>query len=237
MLNIKPPFEETLADAVLDLPREFFINEDRFELWTPTLGVSILAERRISLLGIDHSVLSSNPSLESLRICSIEKAKVSELIALHTFRNFKDLSNFKILKERSVIFSQLEEKELAQLFLLILSFPNAQTLIQESGLSKDQEKQAQIAKYKNKDGHSISFGGKTLYGIVIDAACNRYGWTKEYVVWGIDLVSLRMMLADSINSVYLNDEEIKALHINSTSNQVFGMSKDDIEKLKELTKD
>lgn len=236
-MSNKPSLDEALSDSVLDLPREFFIGEDRYVIWNPTLGVSILAERRLANININQAALSKNPGLEALRLVSMEKEKICELISLHTFRDFADLSNSNRLSERSNIFHQLNKKELAELFLLVLSFPNASTLIQESGLANEQERQAEIAKYKNKDGHSVTFGGKTIYGMLIDAACNRYGWNKEYVVWGIDLVSLRMMLADSINSVYLNDDEMKALNINSTSNQKFGMTKEDIEKLKELTKD
>lgn len=29
------------------------------------------------------------------------------------------------------------------------------------------------------------FGGKSIWGALIDAACERYGWTFDYVVWGI----------------------------------------------------
>lgn len=69
--------------------------------------------------------------------------------------------------------------------------------------------------FKSRHGHNKTFGGKTIYGLLIDAACKNYGWTKEYAVWGIDVISLRLMLADSINSVYLSDEDLKHLHIPS----------------------
>lgn len=80
----------------------------------------------------------------------------------------------------------------------------------------------------------MSFCGKTIYGTLIDAACAKYGWTKEYVVWGIDLLSLRMMLADAINTVYLSDEDMKALSISNTKHEVYGMTQDDINRLKAM---
>ena len=32
---------------------------------------------------------------------------------------------------------------------------------------------------------SIAFGGKSIWGTLIDAACERYGWSYQYVLWGI----------------------------------------------------
>ena len=40
------------------------------------------------------------------------------------------------------------------------------------------------------------FGGKTIWGTLIDAACERYGWTFDYVVWGISYNNLTLMLKD-----------------------------------------
>ena len=121
------------------------------------------------------------------------------------------------------------------MLLIALSEPKAETLISLSGIATEQKEQARIAQHKNRDGHTLTFGGKTIYGTLIEAACSKYGWAKEYVVWGIDLVSLRMMLADSINSIYLSDEDMKALNMVTKSEDVFGMSRDDFAKLKALT--
>lgn len=227
-------FEETLADAVLNRPQEFFIGQKRYELHSPTLGMSILIERLMKQLDYNRDVLMKQPNFEALKICSLEKEKVCGILAIYTLRDFDKIINSAIRKEREKELSQLKTEELAELFILILTAVNAETLISLSGLIKDQQTQAKIAKYKNKEGHTQTFGGKTLYGILIDTACAKYGWTKEYVVWGIDLLSLRMMLADSINSVYLSDDEMKNLKITSTSSQKFGMTKEDIDKLKAM---
>ena len=54
-------------------------------------------------------------------------------------------------------------------------------------------------------------GGKSIYGLLIDFACQRYGWTMDYVLWGISYVNLNMLFADDITTVYLSDEERKKL--------------------------
>lgn len=48
---------------------------------------------------------------------------------------------------------------------------------------------------------------------MIDTACQRYGWTFEYVVWGISYANLQLLLADSVTSIYLSDEERKRVNI------------------------
>ena len=47
--------------------------------------------------------------------------------------------------------------------------------------------------------------------MLIDFACQRYGWTMDYVLWSISYVNLRMLLEDAITTVYLSDDERKKL--------------------------
>lgn len=223
MDNSKDNLNEALADAVMNRPREFFYAKigfgflkfrKRFCLWSPTLGMSLMLERHISALGLNNDLLSKNPPMEAMRIIPIKRKEICSILAILSLRRFKDLSKSRIIRRRARYFSKkLSDQELAQLILIALSEPKAESFISRSGLDKEHEEQSRIVKHKNKDGHTLSFGGRTIYGSLIDAACAKYGWTKEYVVWGIDLCSLRMMLADSVNTVYLSDEEIKDLHI------------------------
>ena len=234
----KDNLNETLADAVMDRPREFFIGKRRFCLWSPSLGMSMMLERHISQLGIDNKVLYKNHSVEALRLAKENKQEICYIIAIRSFRLFSDLSNTQKLKSRAEFFSKnLSEDELAQLILLVLSETGIETFLSISGICDEQKEQARIAQIKNKDGHNKSFGGKTIYGLLIDAACKTYGWTKQYVVWGIDLISLRMMLADSINTIYLSDEDMKQCGVVASDKDRIGMTADDFAKLKEEFKD
>lgn len=231
----KDNLNEALADAVMNRPREFFIGKKRLCLYSPSLGASLMIARHLAILDIDEKLLNVNPSLECLSLVSKNKATVCYILSILTFRKYEDLSNSTTLKNRADSFSKLlSDEEIAQLFLLILDEHKAENFIALSGLSEEQEKQMRIAKLKNKDGHTLSFGGKTIYGTLIDSACRAYGWSKEYVVWGIDLVSLKMMLADSVISVYVSDKEAEELHIGNGQNEVFGMNKDDFERLRNM---
>lgn len=60
-----------------------------------------------------------------------------------------------------------------------------------------------------EDTNTYQFGGVSIYGSIIDSACERYGWSFDYVVWEISYTNLQLMLKDSVKSVYLTDEEAK----------------------------
>lgn len=227
--------QETLADAVMNRPREFFIGKKRFCLWSPSLGMSIMIERQIKTLDIDFDKLRINPSYEALRLATLKKDELCHILSIHTFKTYDSFCDSRILERRARMFAKdLSYEEVATLALYILSEPKAESLIASSGIEKEQNEMSRITRYKNKDGHSRMFGGKTVYGTLIDTACAKYGWTKEYVVWGIDLVSLRMMLADAVNSIYLSDEDLKGLNISNTKHEVYGMTQDDINRLKTM---
>lgn len=71
-----------------------------------------------------------------------------------------------------------------------------------------------------KSNNQFIFGGKTIWGSLIDAACERYGWTFDYVVWGISYNNLTLMLKDKVTSIYLSDEEMKKAHIAGANEKV-----------------
>lgn len=228
----KETLNETLADAVMDRPREFFIDNRRFCLWSPSLGMSIMLSRNISELGINQTILNANPTVEALRIVSKDPEKVCRILAINTLRTFRQLSNTKKIEERTDYFlSKLTLNELSGLLISILKEPTAETLISLSGLDKQREKQAQIAKVKKGKSHTLTFGGLTYYGTLIGPAMSNLHMSFHDVVWGISLVNLRMLLADSINSVFLSDEEAESLGLTAHSTETYGMTPEDIAKL------
>lgn len=48
-------------------------------------------------------------------------------------------------------------------------------------------------------------GGNSPWGSIIDAAAARYGWTYDYIVWGVSYINLQMMLYDQITEIYTGD--------------------------------
>ena len=95
-------------------------------------------------------------------------------------------------------------------------------------MEEESKRMAKVNAAKDSENQYV-FGGKTIWGTLIDAACERYGWTFDYVVWQISYNNLTLMLKDKVTSIYLSDKERKKAHIVAANEQIFnGNSKEDI---------
>lgn len=61
------------------------------------------------------------------------------------------------------------------ILIIILYNYKIEEFIQYFGINVDREMRAQISWIKG-DSNSITFGGKSIYGLLIYFACQRYGW-------------------------------------------------------------
>ena len=104
------------------------------------------------------------------------------------------------------------EEDLATLLIVILTKDNIESFKNYLGITKENERMRKVADAKKKAQKSqndFGFGGKSIYGTLIDTACERYGWSYDYVLWGISLINLQLLLADRVQNIYLTDEEKK----------------------------
>lgn len=206
--------EMNIADTIMERPYAFSVGGRRFFLYPVTLGKTYLLLRLIESLGMNAEIIKANPYLEALRLCREKKDIVCRLLAYHTLDRMEELFDSEIVDERSRYLSEnLSDEEMSQLLVMVLAKDNTEEFIKFFGIDKDREELAKISKIKNKNGNSVTFGGKSVYGTLIDYACERYGWTMEYVVWGISYANLIMLKADAVTSVYLTDEERKEARI------------------------
>lgn len=214
MSESKINIDEEITEALLERPYGFTINNKRYYLYPVTLGKSILLSRLMRKLDIDAELLAKNPSLEALRVVSAHKDVAILIITYCTAKDRQEVfDSARIEKCQSCFSENLSDEEIAQLLLIIYQYDKTASFIRHLGLDRDQKEQAKISKLKNKNGNTVMFGGKSIYGSLISVACEKYGWTLDYVVWGISLVNLRMMLADSVNSIYLSDDEKKSARL------------------------
>ncbi len=103
------------------------------------------------------------------------------------------------------------------------------------GMDLDHDRKRKVMSAKKSDGTFV-FGGCSIYGSIIDAACERYGWTLEYVVWGISHINLMMMLSDQVSSVFLSKEEKKDAHISNDRDVIMADDKRNNKKILEMFK-
>lgn len=202
--------EMNIADSLMERPHGFSVGGRRFSLYPVTLGKTCLLSRLMESLGLNAEITKVNPYMEALRLCREKRDTVCRLLSYHTVGGRDELFDGVTVEERSgYLDKNLTEEELAQLLVVALTiWDNTEEYIKHFGIDKDREEMAEISKIKDKNGNTVTFGGKSVFGF-IDWFCERYGWTFDYVVWGISYGNLLMLRADAVTSVYLTDEERK----------------------------
>ena len=220
--------ELDIADTIIDRPKGFSVGRRHFYLYPLTLGKMHLQKRVIDNLELNRELLQINPYAEALRLVSENKEDCCLLLAYHTLQTKRDiLSNRTVTIRKNVFLKEMDNEDIATLLLSCLTGDRTAILIQRFGIDKELERMSEVMKAKS-NSNSFSFGGKSIYGALIDAACERYKWTYDYVVWEISYTNLQLMLKDSIKSVYLTDDEMKNVHINNTSTIIDGNSKESV---------
>lgn len=229
--------EQYIADAIMGRPYGFSVKDKHFYLYPLTLGKMCLLQRQIEKLEINQKNMQIDVSLEALRLAKEKKDDCLTIICYHTCKTPDELFDTLLVSDRKQFFEkELTEEDIAALMIIVLTSEKTSMLIKHLGIDKEQERVADIMRIKEKENNNnVTFGGKSQFGTLIDSACERYGWTKEYVVWGIDFTSLRLMLADKVNSIYLSDEELKKIPRNLLVTNSAKIQADD-PKNKELIK-
>nr|DAX40372.1 MAG TPA: hypothetical protein [Caudoviricetes sp.] len=213
MAEDKKLIDMNIADTIIERPHGFKVTQRQFYLYPVTLGKTYLISRLVECLDINLDIIKANPYMEALRLCQDKKEVVCRILSYHTINKKEELFDCDLVQERCDFFlKELDVDSLSQLLVMALSEGDVSVYTKHLGIDKEKEWQAKAMRAKNNN-NSLVFGGKSIYGTLIDTACERYGWTLEYVVWGISYANLQLLLADSVTSIYLSDEERKRINI------------------------
>ncbi len=85
------------------------------------------------------------------------------------------------IEARTKEFSEWEVEELATMFTIVLSGDNTEEFIKHFGIDKERLERNRIAAVK-KDNSSVTFGGNSTYGTLIDFACQRFTRTGRWIM-------------------------------------------------------
>lgn len=233
----KEYIEMNLADTIMERPYGFHVSDRQFYVYSVTLGKTYLLSRLMKELDVNGRLIELNPYMEALRLCETKRDMVCRLLSYHTFNKREELFDNSLVAERADFFvKELNNEDMAKLLIMVLSNGDVSTFIKHLAIDEEKEWLRKVSKAKKNNG-SFVFGGKSVYGTLIDAACERYGWTMEYVVWGISYANLQMLLADAVTSIYLSDEERKKLHIPMDRNVIKADDPENIEKIMSMNWD
>lgn len=213
-----------IQDAVLERPHVFRIDGETFYIYPMTLGKIHLMQRISGQLGMVKENLEKNAMLEILRIVEKNKSACCDLLSYLTARNdYYSVFDYDAFDKRKTVFIKQDDSELAALVMKVLSSDRTEHFIKHLGIDTEQKDMQKVTKVKSaSDKNSFTFGGVSVYGTLLDVAMERYKMSKRQVVWEIDYTSLRLLLADRVNSVYVTDDERKKIHISMDRNKVDG---------------
>ena len=203
--------KEDISDAIIERPVSFRYKGGRFNLYPLSLGKMQLCSRIIESVGIGNIAGGTDIYITCLSAAINERDKCIRLLSYVTLPGSECLEETKVLK-RMKKFSRIKSTDLASVIVLLLSMDKTKSIMQEFGIDKEEERLAKVVKAKNdnKDNWSFSFGGKSIWGTIIDAACERYGWTYQYVLWGISFSALQLMMSDHVKTVIMSKDERKS---------------------------
>lgn len=227
---------EYFSDIVMEAPHAFSTDENFYYLYPLCLGKLLLLQRMLEAIGMDEERLSNMPVLEVVATVRKHRDTCLRIVALAISpgkRECLDVQHSRTMTEE--LSASLTDEDIATLMVHILTDDKTDKVKKHYGIDKENDAMNAVMKAKSQGG-AMSFGGKTLLGALIDQACERYGWTVDYVVWGISYATLRLMLADRVNTIYLSEDERKKLpsSVLQRDEEVIVASRETMEQIKAM---
>lgn len=202
-----------ITNALLEMPTYYNVRGQIFYVFPPSLGVQLLIGERMKKYKFYENTEKAG-TIGLFKTFKEHKEAMVSILALCSFENRKDATKQHLLAEREKALENIDPKEGLALVTRILNYASeVQTFIKHFEIDKEQKQKKRVFELKNKDSSSITFGGKSVWGAVVDSVCERYGWTVEYALWGVSSTNLNMLTADAVTSVFLTDKERKKLHL------------------------
>lgn len=225
------------VETITEKPHWFELEGEKFSLFPKTLGKIKLLLPLYEQLDINKNVIALNPNIEAIRLSQEKPDLVCLIIAYDTFRLKDEILNEILVKQRADFFKKhLTTEDMAILLIATLTEDEKNKRIMDFlRITEALELKRKIcALKKNKD--SVSIGGCSLYGLLVDFAMARYGWTLDYVMWGISYANLQMLYFDQPVTVQLTEKERRKLHIFNDSEVIDAGDPKNRERVREMLK-
>lgn len=210
----KERFDETdIADAIMGVPRASFeVEGKRYSLYPLTLGKALYLARFYRDLELNAAMMKEDKVSAYLMAAFSHKETACRIIAIHCADGAEEATGEAVETMTRLFVDKMDTADIAKFLCLVENEGDPAEYIKYLKIDEDDEWRKKAIKAKSGKG-TLVFGGKSIYGTMIDNACQRYGWSFDYVVWGISLLNLRLLLADSITTIYLSEEEMKRARI------------------------
>lgn len=195
-----------LTRIVCERPLPLRIGGRSYYIHPPSLGKSLLVSALLARLGVDAAAASRGPAGLLAAVEADEEAAL-RLCAMILSRSRAELLDEAHLEAlRADLRANTDAAGRVEILHAYLTHRPAAHWMRALGIDRERRRLDKIMRAKDRSS-SVAVGAVTVFGSLIDAACQRYGWTYEYTVWGVSLVSLQLMLADAQQVVFLTDKE------------------------------
>lgn len=224
-----------IVDVIIERPTSINIGGRFFLIEPLTLGKTLIMQRYVSLLKINQEHFKINPLLALIEVCKNSNNVVCTMIATFITNHKEDLLDDNYINKLSrYVDKSLKVDEKATLLHMYLSLKPVTRYMKLLTIDKEKERIKKIQKAKDDNKSSVQVGGVSMFGSLIDAACERYKWTYQYVLWGISYDSLQLMMADMVQSIYMTEQELKRAKISTDGINLSGDSQENINLFKNL---
>lgn len=204
-------------------------------LYPPTLGKMFLTQPLIEDIGLKKENLDMAPLLEMLRVAKEKRNSCCRLVAYYTTDSKNEILDNHYISELSDFISKtFEDDDIGTIVLAILKDTSVDEIVKGTHMDTETEDMKRVSAARSSK-NTFVFGGKSVWGSLIDVACERYKWTFDYVLWGISYSNLTLLLKDKITQVYLTDEERKRVRIPDRSGEF--ISGDDREAVMRMVRE
>lgn len=197
-----------ISDALIERPIGFSFRGRHFSIYPPTLGKIQLISRLVESLGLTDTK-SEEAIFKGLLVAAQMKRETCKRILAYATLKGAECLDEKAVQKRLRELRWISEPHLASAVLLALSMDHSEAIMEYFGLDTEAKQMSKVMKVKEKNKNSLAFAGKSVWGTMIDSACERYGWTYQYVLWDISYCALKMLLSDQVKTVFLTEEERK----------------------------
>lgn len=226
----KENIEDRVIDALSGVCPTFEVGAHKYKIHPKTLGKMYLFDRLRHNMGVNTEAMKENPLFEVLRVCKEQRPLVLRMLAYATLHGHNNVFDETLIASRVKAFGELNNNDLSVLMLSLLMDNDLADFTKYFGIDVDDENRRRVARVKKSD-NTVQFGGRSIYGTIIDFACSRYGWTFDYVVWEISYINLMMLYKDKVETAYLNKDEVKKARLRSTEAVLSGDDPKNMEKI------
>lgn len=224
---------ENIIGILTERPTSFTIGSRRFCLYPASLGKMQLISALTANLGFDAENAKRNADVEWVRVVSEHSEECMRVVAYSVLPGKECLDEGKVENVIKFFVSKMKPADLPVLMSAIMADSGVNNVLHYYGIDKDGEEYRRIAEMKESSG-SYVYGGKSMWGTIISPLAEKYGWTMDYIVWGISYANIQMLLADAPKTVFLSEKERKRIRPRNRQNVIKADDARNMEILKRM---